>query len=414
MLPLFALVAVAGVVAFGLAALVLTRLDSGSELAEEPGGFTAAGQLLTTTTAPPVTPASELTDPLSPTTALETLEITPTSAADDETGGSVDVSAAADSDSTVTTGPTSTLDSTTAEPASSSTTTSPSSVTSTSASTATSADVPVGSTSTTTPQTTTTEAATTEPSPGSTPSGNNIVLSVDFETSAIGPYGRDEIEADWPGLRYAKTGDRANIVNEGGNRFVRIAFPEGAVGTDDGGSLWQVELGDDAADELYVAYRVRFVGSSFDFVKGGKLPGLSGGEDNTGGEVPNGTDGWSGRVMWRPGGQAAQYLYHPDQPGTFGEDLSWGVAFAPNRWTTVETRIKMNTPGRNDGVVESWIDGTRVLSRTDIRFRDTDAFNIDSLLFHTFFGGSGADWAPTKDELVDFDNVVVSRSPITH
>ena len=186
------------------------------------------------------------------------------------------------------------------------------------------------------------------------------------------------------------------------------------MGNSEAGSLWQVELGDDAADELFVAYRVRFVGSGFDFVKGGKLPGLSGGEDNTGGDKPNGTDGWSGRMMWRSGGQAVQYLYHPDQPSQWGEDLDWGVSFTPDRWATVETRIRMNTPGRSDGVVEAWFDGRKVLSRTDIRFRDAAAFNIDSFLFHTFFGGSGADWAPTRDEVIDFDDIVISTSPITH
>ena len=33
-------------------------------------------------------------------------------------------------------------------------------------------------------------------------------------------------------------------------------------------------------------------------------------------DVPDGTDGWSGRMMWREDGAATQYLYHPDQPGT--------------------------------------------------------------------------------------------------
>ena len=398
-----ALAAVAGVVALGGGTLAISALDRGSESVEGANGFTSAGQSVTTTSSSVLAASPESVDPLGPTTTVETLEIATAPSQNAGTDPATGSTAVAGSDSTATTGPTTTEGSTTVEPATSSSATTP-------------VDDPVSSTSTTAeaPQPTTSVAATTKPIPSTTTSGNNVLLSVDFESSALGSYGREEIEADWPGLKYSKTGDRANIVDENGNRFVRIAFPEGAVGTNDGGSLWQVELGDSAADELYVAYRIRFVGSSFDFVKGGKLPGLSGGEDNTGGDVPNGTDGWSGRMMWRSGGQAVQYLYHPDQPGTFGEDLSWGVAFTPDRWTTVETRIRMNTPGLRDGLVESWIDGNLVLSRGDIRFRDTDAFNIDSLLFHTFFGGSGADWAPTKDEAVDFDNVVVSRSPITH
>ena len=65
-----------------------------------------------------------------------------------------------------------------------------------------------------------------------------------------------------------------------------------------GGAQWRLELGDDY-DELYLTYRVRFA-DEFNFVKGGKLPGLVGGEANTGGRVPTGRDGWSARMMWWP------------------------------------------------------------------------------------------------------------------
>ena len=50
-----------------------------------------------------------------------------------------------------------------------------------------------------------------------------------------------------------------------------------------------------------------------DFVKGGKLPGLFGGEGNTGGGIPTGMDGFSARMMWRGSGRVVQYVYYPDQ-----------------------------------------------------------------------------------------------------
>ena len=270
---------------------------------------------------------------------------------------------------------------------------------------------------TTTAAPTTTEAPTTTTAPplpaapvGPTP---GLILTMDFEGSPLGSYGDDRIKSEWSNIRFAKTGGRASIEDEAGNRFVRIRFPEGGVGTNDGGSLWQVDLEDESATELYASYRVRFVGD-FDFVKGGKLPGFGGGENNTGGEKPNGTDGWSARGMWRTDGRAVQYVYHPDQPSNFGEDLEWGLNFPRNQWVTVETRVRMNTPGQRNGIVESWLNGRKVLSQSNLRFRDTDSFEIDSFLFHTFFGGSSNDWAPSKDEAVDFDNLVISGSPITH
>jgi Polysaccharide lyase 14 len=40
------------------------------------------------------------------------------------------------------------------------------------------------------------------------------------------------------------------------------------------------------------------------------------------------------------------------------------------------------------------------------------AYPLDGLYFSTFFGGSGSDWAPPKDETIDFDGFVISTSAI--
>ena len=102
----------------------------------------------------------------------------------------------------------------------------------------------------------------------------------------------------------------------------------------------------------------------------------------------------------------------PDQAGTYGDDLYWneGVQryFDPGTWHTVQTRIVMNTPTENDGIVQSWFDGVLALDVHDVRYRDVDTFGIDTLYFSTFFGGSGSDWAPTADEYIDFDEITVA------
>ncbi len=173
-----------------------------------------------------------------------------------------------------------------------------------------------------------------------------------------------------------------------------------------------------ALDEAYLRYYVRF-DPGFDFVLGGKLPGLVGGEANTGGDVPNGTDGWSARMMWRAGGKVVQYVYHPEI-AEYGEDMDWSQGgqryFAPGKWHCVETQILMNSvidgAGQHDGVVRSWFDGDLALERTNVRFRDVDTLKIDGLYFSTFFGGSDATWAPAENQGAQFDNFVVSRAPI--
>ncbi len=252
----------------------------------------------------------------------------------------------------------------------------------------------------------------TKPAPTTKPR-TGAFLSVDFQQSPIGTYTDARIRADWDNIRYTKASSRAEITQDGQNRFVRVKYPKGQVGNDGGGATWEIKLESNSSDELYASYRLRFVGD-FDPVLGGKLPGLAGGARNTGGNKPNGSDGWSARIMWRPDNAAVQYLYHPDQPSKWGEDLQWGRRFPKNQWITVETRIKMNTPGDKDGVVQSWLNGQRILNRTNIRFRDVDSFSIDSFMFSTFFGGSGSEWAPTKDEYIDFDDFVISNSPISH
>ena len=68
----------------------------------------------------------------------------------------------------------------------------------------------------------------------------------------------------------------------------------------------------------------------------------------------------------------------------------------------------MNTPGVSNGILQSWFDGTLALDRSDMRYRDINDLALDSLYFSTFFGGSGADWAPTADEYADFDDFIIT------
>jgi hypothetical protein len=240
----------------------------------------------------------------------------------------------------------------------------------------------------------------------------------DFTGQAAGPLTRSALDATWntPGAGTGIAERRVEIVSgaEGfdGGTSMRVAFPRGAVGPNAGGALWVLPLGGTYA-ELYASYRVRF-GSGFRFAKGGKLPGLAGGAGNTGGVRPTGLDGWSGRVMWSTAGRMLQYVYHPEQDGNFGESMMWmtaagkNVVVAPGRWYHVETRVVMNTPGKRDGSVQTWVDGAPVLDRGGLRFRDTGAWGIDAFHMTTFFGGSETAWAAQRDEVIYFDDFVIS------
>jgi hypothetical protein len=257
------------------------------------------------------------------------------------------------------------------------------------------------------------------------PPGADEILRVDFEKDPLGAYAPDRLWTDWGILRGGNQGlkeGRATIVSTDHGRSLRVLYPRGAVGPAEGGVQFFVELPGDH-DDLFCSYRVRFA-SGFDFVRGGKLPGLVGGSHPTGGHPAD--DGFSARLMWRSGGAAVQYVYYPRQTSTYGVDipymspgsqpfgdLSGAVArFRPGVWHRVVHRVVMNDPGKANGVLEAWFDGMPALNLRDRVWRLDATVHVDALYFSTFFGGSDPSWAAMRDEAVDFDDFVVSTHPL--
>lgn len=246
------------------------------------------------------------------------------------------------------------------------------------------------------------------------PQQGTIIFEQSLEHRVPGPYDETMMEADWndPTWSNGVRDGRVSIVETDGqtNRALAVLYPEGSYGTSNTGAQWKIPLGG-SFEQATLTYRIRFTGD-FDFVKGGKLPGLIGGTGNTGGSVPDGTDGWSARMMWRTDGAIVQYVYHPDQPGGYGEDLPWTneeqpLQFERDRWYTMRHEITMNTPGQQDGIIRTSLDGVPALVVTDMRFRDIDSLAIDTLYFSTFFGGGSSSWATTRDEVILFDDFEV-------
>jgi hypothetical protein len=262
-----------------------------------------------------------------------------------------------------------------------------------------------------------TESST--PTTPTVPGPAQLIFQQDFNAAAPGEYTRAALASGWMGASPYNGVDEGRVtVVEGADaregRAIRVLYPRGGVSSNPSGAQWKMNL-PGRYDELYCAYYVRFA-SDIDFVRGGKLPGLAGGAANTGGDKPTGRDGWSARMMWRERGEVVQYVYHVDQPTEFGEDFRWNLAgqrvFTPGTWHRVVHRVVMNRPGIRDGIVQGWFDGQLALDRRDIRFRDVDTFAIDAFYFSTFYGGSDASWAPSKDERVDFDQFAVGTGPL--
>lgn len=196
-----------------------------------------------------------------------------------------------------------------------------------------------------------------------------------------------------------------------GGTMLRVAYPAGSASRradgEDGGMQVYLRLADEPKSVLYLQYQVRFQ-PDFDFVKGGKLPGLYGGSVTGGQNIPDGTDGFSTRYMWRSGGDGEVYAYLPTSED-HGTSLGRGCWYFPtDRWVAIEQRVRLNTPNVPDGEVTVWQDGREVLTQTGLLFRTTDELRIDGVFFSTFFGGGDSSWASPVDQYADFAGFAVS------
>jgi hypothetical protein len=110
----------------------------------------------------------------------------------------------------------------------------------------------------------------------------------------------------------------------------------------------------------------------------------------------------------------ASYVYHSASGSDYGEVMGWGAGggaafIETNRWYCVEQYVRLNTPGRQDGVLRAWVDGRAVFERQGLRLRDTASIHIDSIWMDVYAGGR----APAASDMtVFFDRVVVASSYI--
>jgi hypothetical protein len=145
-------------------------------------------------------------------------------------------------------------------------------------------------------------------------------------------------------------------------------------------------------------------------VKGGKLPGLYGGTVNNGWRIPDGTNGFSTRYMWRAGGAGEVYAYLPtsDEHGTSLGRGAWH--FSPGPWHELQQEVVLNDVGRRNGRITVRFDGVQVLDERGLYFRSTPTLRIDGVMFSTFFGGDDLRWATPVDTYVDFAGFAVTAS----
>lgn len=184
-----------------------------------------------------------------------------------------------------------------------------------------------------------------------------------------------------------------------------------------------------------VEYEVYFP-KNFDFVKGGKLPGIAGGNKNgrgCGGGV-SAESCFSYRVMWRTDGNGEAYLYadrgvqanqlcesYPrcggnKYPCTYcnpGAGVSYGrgtFKFKKGQWNKIKISMILNDVGKKNGYLDLEFNGKKVLSFDKMVWRTSNDIYIEGVDFSTWFGGSDDTWSPSSDTYTLFRNMKAYRT----
>lgn len=78
------------------------------------------------------------------------------------------------------------------------------------------------------------------------------------------------------------------------------------------------------------------------------------------------------------------------------------------RWVCIESHVRLNTPGKSDGVFELWIDGKKEAARTDLDWHGTWAdYGINAVFLENYWNDGAV-----KAESRWFDDFVISTRPV--
>ncbi len=152
---------------------------------------------------------------------------------------------------------------------------------------------------------------------------------------------------------------------------------------------------------LSLRYQLKFP-AGHDFGKGGKLPGLYGGNP---GEASGGNHGnaWSTRFMWRNGNKGEIYFYSPTGDG-YGQDLGLGKWTYPadDQYHTIEQFVD-----RGKQTTTVWFDGRQVFSTPTTGI---SGIPFSGIFFSTFYGGHSTEWGPGRTSYAWFKNFSLSTA----
>lgn len=245
------------------------------------------------------------------------------------------------------------------------------------------------------------------------------------------------ISSKWNVMKDAYGKANRAIVNDPSNssmsssKVLQVKYPQGSIDPASsivgGTGFYASPLDISKFNTIMFEFQVYFP-SGFQWVLGGKLPGLIGGHNScSGGNAA--TDCFSTRKMWRKNGAGESYLYINKAaqvpticsaiPGTVchekdGYSIGRGsFSFSSGNWTSVREVVSLNTCTsasgcKQDGGLDIYINDIAVFSLRQIAWRINASVLPVGIDFETFFGGNDASYATPTTQYTYFKGVVLS------
>jgi hypothetical protein len=235
----------------------------------------------------------------------------------------------------------------------------------------------------------------------------SIEEPVTFDDNTTGPYLKDEFKQDWDVSMPSSQEENYRILEDAEHgKVLNLTYQAGEVGGNSGMAFTAPLHGQ--YEHLFFEYDVYFP-QDFDWVKGGKLPGLTSFSDHPTGCIDNSAfDGFSARYMWREEGAFYLYIYNPEK------ELECGDYYPPvgtstfmlkkGQWLHLKQEIFLGEANQRDGYIKAWVDDVLVYQINNIMLRDISSIFIDGAKMDSFFGGSDDSWAPATSQNAYFDN----------
>ena len=187
---------------------------------------------------------------------------------------------------------------------------------------------------------------------------------------------------------------------------IRVTYVPSNIGSARIESLYS--LSSEFKNQITFEYNVLFE-NGFEWSKGGKLPGLRGGNkiiSTTGCVRPQPINAWSFRLMWGPMGTITMYTY--DQKRN-EQNIPCGISnyskvpvLSIGKWINIKIYMKVNNQ-QNKGVAKLVINNKLISYRSNITWCPLNT-TIDHIYFSTFYGGDDISWAPRNSTFIRFIN----------